>query len=131
MDAIILYLPSPKERNKLFSNFDEELCAKAFKVIHDKQRGPLVFFRIYNGILKKGQRIYSVQQNLSEQLSRLYIAYADDFKEVDVVSNGNIAVAGLKVRFFFFYLLITIHLSLSENEFWRFGVFISNSYSES
>lgn len=98
MDAIILYLPSPKERNKLYGNFDNELCAKAFKVIHDKQKGPLVFLRIYNGMLKKGQRIYNVQQNQSEQIARLYMAYADDFKEVEVVNNGNVAVAALKVR---------------------------------
>lgn len=100
MDAVILYLPSPNIRNDLFSNFNDNLCARAFKVIHDKQKGPLVFLRVYNGKLKKGQRIYSVQQDVSEQVGRLYIAYADDFKEVESVDNGNIAVAaGLKVKF--------------------------------
>lgn len=100
MDAVILYLPSPKDHNEHFSHFDDQLCAKAFKVIHDKQKGPLVFFRIYNGKLKKGQRIYSVQQDQSEQIVKLYIAYADEFKEVEIVDNGNIAVAaGLKVSF--------------------------------
>lgn len=98
MDAVILYLPSPQKRTELFSNFGDHLCARAFKVIHDKQKGSLVFLRVYNGKLKKGQKVYSVQQDLSEQIGRLYIAYADDFTEVEMVDNGNIAVAaGLKV----------------------------------
>lgn len=110
MDAVILYLPSPKMRSNLFSNFNNHLCTRAFKVIHDKQKGPLVFLRLYNGKLKKGQRIYSVHQDLSEQVGRLYVAYADDFQEVESVENGNIAVAaGLKVghssKYFFNYIL--------------------------
>lgn len=101
MDAIILYLPSPKVKNDLFSHFNDHLCARAFKVIHDKQKGPLVFLRVYNGKLKKGQRIYSIQQDCSEQIGRLYMAYADEFKEVESADNGIIAVAaGLKVIFF-------------------------------
>lgn len=100
MDAVILYLPSPQSRSDLFSNFDDSLCARAFKVIHDKQKGSLVFLRVFNGKLKKGQRVYSIQQDLSEQIGKLYVAFADDFKEVESVDNGNIAVAaGLKVGF--------------------------------
>nr|XP_023028395.1 ribosome-releasing factor 2, mitochondrial [Leptinotarsa decemlineata] len=97
MDAVILYLPSPHKRYEQFSAFEDNLCARAFKVIHDKQRGPLVFFRIYNGSLKKGQKLYSIKQDSSEQMGKLYIAYADDFEEVEEVTNGNIAVvSGLK-----------------------------------
>lgn len=98
MDAVILYLPSPGDRNKHFSCFEDSLCARAFKIKHDKQKGPLVFFRLYNGNLNKGQRIYSIQQDKAEQCGKLYVAYADDFKEVDTIRNGNIAVvSGLKV----------------------------------
>ncbi|KAG5861264.1 hypothetical protein JTB14_013504 [Gonioctena quinquepunctata] len=97
MDAVILYLPSPNKRHQHFSAFEDSLCARAFKVIHDKQKGPLVFLRIYNGTLKKGQKIYSIKQDTSEQIGKLYIAYADDFEEVEMVNNGNIAVvSGLK-----------------------------------
>ncbi|VEN49354.1 unnamed protein product [Callosobruchus maculatus] len=97
MDAAILYLPSPNERNKHYKAFGDDLCARAFKVTHDKHKGPLVFFRIYNGMLNKGQRIYSVQQACAEQAGKLYIAFADDFEEVECVKNGNIAVlTGLK-----------------------------------
>ncbi|RZC34417.1 ribosome-releasing factor 2, mitochondrial, partial [Asbolus verrucosus] len=97
MDSVILYLPSPNERNKHFASFEDGLCARAFKVKHDKQKGPLVFFRIYNGQFNKGQRIYSIQQEKTEECSKLYAAYADEFKEVDSIKNGNIAVvSGLK-----------------------------------
>ncbi|XP_018570990.1 ribosome-releasing factor 2, mitochondrial [Anoplophora glabripennis] len=97
MDAVVLYLPSPVVKNDRYTCFESSLCAGAFKVVHDKQRGSLVFIRIYNGTLNKGQKIYSIQQDCSEQIGRLYVAYADEFTEVDSVKNGNIAVvAGLK-----------------------------------
>ncbi|XP_044264059.1 ribosome-releasing factor 2, mitochondrial [Tribolium madens] len=97
MDSILLYLPSPDERDTHFSSFEENLCARAFKVRHDKQKGALTFFRIYNGKFNKNQRIYSIQQKQAEQCGKLYVAYADDFKEVDSIGTGNIAVvSGLK-----------------------------------
>ncbi|XP_076268400.1 mitochondrial ribosome recycling factor 2 isoform X2 [Rhynchophorus ferrugineus] len=97
MDSVIHYLPSPLSTIKVFSHFKEHFCGRAFKVIHDKQKGPLVFLRVYNGSIKKGQKIYSIQRDVPEQVGRVYVAYADDFKEVEVVSNGNIAVvSGLK-----------------------------------
>ncbi|XP_063921742.1 ribosome-releasing factor 2, mitochondrial isoform X2 [Zophobas morio] len=97
MDSVILYLPSPMDRNKHFTSFEENTCARAFKVRHDRQKGPLVFFRIYNGNISKGQKLYSIQREISEQCGKLYIAYADDLKEVDSIQNGNIAVvSGLK-----------------------------------
>ncbi|KAJ8925928.1 hypothetical protein NQ315_009780 [Exocentrus adspersus] len=97
MDAVILYLPSPNKKNEVYKCFESNLCAGVFKVVHDKQRGPLVFLRIYNGTLSKSQKVYSIQQECSEQIGRLYVAYADEFTEVDSVKSGNIAVvAGLK-----------------------------------
>ncbi|KAL1502026.1 hypothetical protein ABEB36_007238 [Hypothenemus hampei] len=98
MDAVILYLPSPNDRSKLFSSFEDHFCGRAFKVKHDKRRGgPLTFVRLYNGTVKKGQKIFNITRRESDQIGRIYVAYADDFREVDTVENGNIAVlAGLK-----------------------------------
>ncbi|CAG9761363.1 unnamed protein product [Ceutorhynchus assimilis] len=94
MDSIILYLPSPTSTK---STFEEHFGARAFKVTHDKQKGPLVFARIYNGTIKKGQKVFNAQKNESEQIGKVYVAYADDFKEMDSLSTGNIAVlSGLK-----------------------------------
>lgn len=98
MDAAIFYLPSPVERNAHFKSFDSELCAKAFKIRHDKQKGPLVFFRVYSGDISKGQRIYNIHQSITETAGKVYVAYADEFTEAESLGNGNIAVVtGLKV----------------------------------
>lgn len=98
MDAVIYYLPTPQRNSRVFSPFEDAFCGRAFKVKHDKQKGPLVFVRLYNGSVRKGQKIFSVQRGESEQVGRIYVAYADDFKEVETLGSGNIAVlSGLKV----------------------------------
>ncbi|XP_043460924.1 ribosome-releasing factor 2, mitochondrial [Leptopilina heterotoma] len=99
MNAIVLYLPSPDMNplTKLYSCFRESLSAKAFKVIHDKQRGPVTFLRIFTGQLKKNQKIYNVGKEKTEQGGRLCAAYADDYVEIPEIDQGNIvAVTGLK-----------------------------------
>ncbi|KAK4885063.1 hypothetical protein RN001_001334 [Aquatica leii] len=97
MDSIILYLSSPLERNEDYRCFKDSLCARAFKIIHDKQRGPLVFLRLYSGTFNQGQKIYNITQNCNEQSGRLYIAYADEYQEINKLQYGNIAVvSGLK-----------------------------------
>lgn len=102
MDSVILYLPSPIDRSPHFTAFEDNLCARAFKIKHDQQKGPLTFLRLYNGELSKNQKIYSIQQDKSEQCGRIYTAYADDFREEESIKNGNIAViSGLKVLIVF------------------------------
>ncbi|XP_015585410.1 ribosome-releasing factor 2, mitochondrial [Cephus cinctus] len=99
MDSVILYLPSPDENKytKEYECFENNLSARAFKIIHDKQRGPVTFLRIYTGKFTKSQRIYNVQRERSEQSSKLYVVYADDYEEIEEIKCGNIAaVAGLK-----------------------------------
>ncbi|KAI5741305.1 hypothetical protein M8J76_012325 [Diaphorina citri] len=99
MDAIVDILPSPTERPALamFQHFGDSLCARAFKVVHDKHRGAVTFFRIYSGAFKKGQKFYNIHLDQSEQITRLLLAEADDYKEVNEIQCGNIAaVTGLK-----------------------------------
>lgn len=100
MDSVILYLPAPVNVNKSscsYRHFGSDLAARVFKIVHDKYRGPITFFRIYSGNMKKGQKLYNVTRKQSEQCVHLYIACADDYEEVTEVGYGNIAaVAGLK-----------------------------------
>ncbi|CAH1793056.1 unnamed protein product [Owenia fusiformis] len=98
LDAIVMYLPSPNERKYDFVEYyKDELCALAFKIIHDKQRGALTFLRIYSGAVSTGSSIYNVNQECSEKFSRLIQVYADSYKDVTSVTEGNIvAVTGLK-----------------------------------
>lgn len=77
IDAVISYLPSPVEGSKLYRCFQNELAAKVFKVQHDDQRGVLTFLRLYRGEISKGQKIYNLAKEKSEQV-RFVLFYLDD-----------------------------------------------------
>lgn len=97
MDAVLTYLPAPTERMKHLGCAEKDLFAYAFKIIHNKQKEPLTFLRLYSGSLKMGQKIYNSNRDCNEKIHKLTVAYADDFKEVPSVTSGNIAVvSGLK-----------------------------------
>ncbi|XP_053518519.1 ribosome-releasing factor 2, mitochondrial-like isoform X4 [Artibeus jamaicensis] len=98
LDAITMYLPSPEERNYEFLQwYKGDLCALAFKVLHDKQRGPLVFVRIYSGVIKPQSAIYNINGNCTERISRLLLPFADQHVEIPSLTAGNIALTvGLK-----------------------------------
>lgn len=98
LDAIVLYLPSPLDINYGFAKYyGNHLCALAFKVIHDKQRGPLAFVRIYSGMLKSGSYIYNINRAINEKSSRLLQVYADELHDISIAAAGNIiAISGLK-----------------------------------
>lgn len=55
MDAVINVLPSPSERDdiKMYKSFGTNLCAQAFKIVHDQNKGAVTFFRIYSGSMNK------------------------------------------------------------------------------
>ncbi|KAI3361740.1 hypothetical protein L3Q82_002091 [Scortum barcoo] len=98
LDAITAYLPAPNERHHdLVRWYKDDLCALAFKVLHDKQRGPLVFLRIYSGTLKPQTAIHNINRNSIERMSRLLVPFADQHVEIPSMTAGNIALTvGLK-----------------------------------
>ncbi|XP_074473789.1 ribosome-releasing factor 2, mitochondrial [Sebastes fasciatus] len=98
LDAIIAYLPAPNERHHdLVRWYKDDLCALAFKVLHDKQRGPLVFLRIYSGTLKPQTAVHNINRNSIERMSRLLVPFADQHVEIPSMTAGNIALTvGLK-----------------------------------
>lgn len=56
MDAVVDYLPAPSEcaQPAALSLYAPNLCALAFKILHDPQRGGiLTFLRLYSGRLEK------------------------------------------------------------------------------
>lgn len=55
MDAVVQYLPSPLDRHDadILNLFGHNLYARVFKIMHDKMKGPITFFRIYSGKLEK------------------------------------------------------------------------------
>uniref|UniRef100_A0A8D0AJX8 Ribosome-releasing factor 2, mitochondrial n=1 Tax=Sander lucioperca TaxID=283035 RepID=A0A8D0AJX8_SANLU len=98
LDAITAYLPAPNERHHdLVRWYKDDLCALAFKVLHDKQRGPLVFLRIYSGTLKPQTAVHNINRNSIERMSRLLVPFADQHVEIPSMTAGNIALTvGLK-----------------------------------
>ncbi|CAG05205.1 unnamed protein product, partial [Tetraodon nigroviridis] len=98
LDAITAYLPAPDERHHdLVRWYQDDLCALAFKVVHDKQRGPLVFLRIYSGCLKPQTAVHNINRNSTERMSRLLVPFADQHVEIPSMTAGNIALTvGLK-----------------------------------
>lgn len=66
--------------------------------MHDKQRGPLSLVRVLSGTLKKGDKV-TTATGTGEAIQRLYEPLADEYRDIDSVSVGNVGVcAGLKVR---------------------------------
>ncbi|XP_040574915.1 ribosome-releasing factor 2, mitochondrial [Lepeophtheirus salmonis] len=88
LDAITKYLPPPKALKNHSNNF----LGMVFKIIHHPNKGALSFIRIYSGKLKVGDLVFNVNKGKSEKIQQLLIAFADDFRSVNEVSHGNIAV---------------------------------------
>ena len=98
LDAILRYLPDPTQRpHPVVKYYKDNLCALAFKIVHDKQRGPLTFLRLYTGEIKTGGTVYNVTRECTEKVTRLLQVSADDLTDIRVASAGNIvAAAGLR-----------------------------------
>ncbi|XP_017131562.1 ribosome-releasing factor 2, mitochondrial isoform X1 [Drosophila elegans] len=96
MDAVNSYLPAPEERNQIYDCFGTEVAGKVFKIVHDKQRGPLTLVRILRGEIKRGMRLISARGQ-AEVVSKLYEPLADEYREVSAVQSGDVVIcAGLK-----------------------------------
>ena len=98
LDAIVDYLPSPKDRIETHfpENFQHDpncpLVAYAFKVIQDKNRGYLVYLRVYAGMLRSHSHVYRLQDGEKERVNRVLLSQAGDLREIGAVGPGNIGV---------------------------------------
>ena len=75
------------------------MCSLVFKIVHHPQKGALCFVRVYAGRLSRHQAsVYNINRSLTEKFTKLMVAFADDYREVEEVTAGNIAVlSGLTV----------------------------------
>jgi elongation factor G len=111
LDAVVDYLPSPldippaigmdpdNEEHKIevITSDNEKFAALAFKLWADKFVGKLVFFRVYSGVVKKGDTIYNPRTRRSERVGRLIRIQANEHKDIDACYSGDIAaMVGLK-----------------------------------
>ncbi len=109
MDAVVDYLPGPLDLPPMKAYDDEEketvvepndaadVAGLAFKLMTDPYVGKLVFFRIYQGTLKKGTALYNPRTRKTERISRLMVMKADSREDIDVAYSGDIcALIGVK-----------------------------------
>ncbi|KAJ1652913.1 Ribosome-releasing factor 2, mitochondrial, partial [Dispira simplex] len=111
LDAVVEYLPSPLDVPRPQTVVGPEastatavplsdrttLCALAFKVLYDPRRGPMVFIRVYSGVLSVRQTLLNAQRNIKERATKLLTMYANDVEEVNTIGVGEIGVVlGLK-----------------------------------
>ncbi len=110
LDAIVDYLPSPKDlppvvgeiidserKIEVYPDENGPFVAMAFKIMIDPFVGKLTFLRVYSGSLEKGAYVINTNKNLKERISRLLFMHADKREEVDYIRAGDIvAVVGLK-----------------------------------
>ena len=109
LDAVINYLPCPLDLPPMKA-FDEDenettvvpddskkVAGLAFKLWTDPYVGKLVFFRNYQGTLRKGTPLFNPRTRRTERVSRLMIMKADSREDVDVAYSGDIcAIIGAK-----------------------------------
>ena len=112
LDAVIDYLPSPididsavgmnpddeTEQIEVPTDDNAKFCALAFKLWADKFVGKLVFFRVYSGVVRKGDTIYNPRTRQKERVGRLIRIQSDQHTDIDACYAGDIAaMVGLKV----------------------------------
>ena len=111
LDAVIDYLPSPKDVPAIRGVLDDKdaseaerpaddqapFAALAFKIATDPYVGQLVFFRVYSGVLKSGDSVYNSVRGKKERIGRILQMHANSREDVKEVRAGDIAAAvGIK-----------------------------------
>lgn len=111
LDAVVDYLPSPKDKppvkgqaddkdhTEIFRKpvDDESFSALAFKIATDPFVGTLTYFRVYSGVLQAGDSVYNPLKSKKERIGRLLQMHANTRQEIKEVLAGDIAAAvGLK-----------------------------------
>ncbi|MGL4401016.1 MAG: elongation factor G [Luteolibacter sp.] len=111
LDAVLDYLPSPldipaaigmdpddhEKHIEVITSDNEKFVSLAFKLWADKFVGKLVFFRVYSGVIRKGDTVYNPRTRRSERVGRLIQIQANEHKDIDACYSGDIAaMVGIK-----------------------------------
>jgi elongation factor G len=104
LDAIVEYLPSPKDKDDVTGlapksgetltrglSDDEPFSAVIFKIMTDPYVGQLVYFRVYSGVAKSGGIVYNATKGEKVRLARLLKMHSNKREEVKEVRAGDIA----------------------------------------
>jgi elongation factor G len=104
LDAVCEFLPSPIDKGIMKGvDIDDEtkiievtaddskpMAALAFKIATD-QFGTLTFFRVYQGVVKKGDEIFNPRTRKTERAGRIVKLHSNAREDVDEVYAGEIA----------------------------------------
>jgi len=110
LDAVVDYLPSPSEVPPMLghdpdtgeqiacpADAEEPTAALVFKISTDPYMGRLAYFRVYSGVVRRGESLLNANNGQKERVGRLVRMHADRREEVDEIRPGDIgAVLGLK-----------------------------------
>ncbi len=111
LDAVLDYLPSPldippalgmdpddhEKHIEVITSDKEKFVSLAFKLWADKFVGKLVFFRVYSGMIKKGDTVYNPRTRRSERVGRLIRIQSNQHTDIDACYSGDIAaMVGIK-----------------------------------
>lgn len=109
LDAVIHFLPSPKDLPDLVgtddkeqeavrkTSDDEKMAGLIFKVATDPFVGQLSFFRVYSGTINSGMTVMNASRGKKERIGRILQMHANSREEIKEVNAGDIAAAvGLK-----------------------------------
>ncbi|MCX7805082.1 MAG: elongation factor G [Planctomycetota bacterium] len=109
MDAVVDYLPCPRESKKTVGVHpkskkpveclhypDRPLAALAFKILADRH-GDLTLMRLYSGKLAPGDKVYNSTRDRRERVGNMWRLHADSRSPVSLALPGDIvAVGGFK-----------------------------------
>jgi elongation factor G len=110
LDAVCEYLPCPldvplakghdeddeEKEIEVIASDSETFKALAFKIAND-QFGSLTFFRVYSGVINKGEELYNPRTRKTERAGRIVLLHSNSREDVDAVYTGEIAAfVGLK-----------------------------------
>lgn len=109
IEGAIRYIPSPENVRPLATDKKDgttvtleavkkkPLRALAFKVVSDKEKGMITFFRVYQGILKNRQKLMITNLKEVERVQSLMRVRADEMQLLEGIGAGDIgAIVGLK-----------------------------------
>ncbi len=113
LDAAVYYLPSPldvppiegtdpetEEVETRPAEDEAPLSALVFKIVTDPYVGRLAFFRVYSGVLRRGESVLNATKDKKERIGRILRMHAEHREDLDEVHAGHIAATlGLKTTF--------------------------------
>ncbi|MGB0662995.1 MAG: elongation factor G [Pontibacterium sp.] len=111
LDAVIEYMPSPKDVKAIEGTLDDAdetvatreaddsapFASLAFKIATDPFVGTLTFVRVYSGVLQSGDSVYNSVKQKKERIGRMVQMHSNSREEIKEVRAGDIAaMIGLK-----------------------------------